>query len=129
MYRIEADSGKNRLYVTLGQKNDCDELSVMENLKKELSKLTPGFTVLTDFSAFLPVRQDDAQLITKAQEILIRKGMGMSARVVNSAVVKMQVERRARETDFPSRTVETVEEAEIFLDAWQAGLGKKPARR
>lgn len=129
MYRIEADSGKNRLYVTLGQKNDGDELSVMENLKKELSKLTPGFTVLTDFSAFLPVRQDDAQLITKAQEILIRKGMGMSARVVNSAVVKMQVERRARETDFPSRTVETVEEAEIFLDAWQAGLGKKPARR
>lgn len=129
MYYIKADSGKNRLYITLGPKSDGDELSVMENLAKELSKLTPGFTVLSDFSEFLPVKQDDARLITKAQELLIRKGMGMSARVVNSAVVKMQVERRARETDFPSRTVETVEEAEIFLDAWQEGLGKKPARR
>jgi len=129
MYSIEADPGKNRLYITLGPKNDGDELSVMTSLNKELKKLTPGFTVLTDFSAFLPVRQDDARLITSAQETLLKKGMGMSARVVNSAVVRMQVERRARETDFPSRTVETVEEAEIFLDAWQEGLGKNPSRR
>lgn len=128
MYYIEADIEKNRLYIKLGPKNDGDLLTIMEVLRQELKKLFPGFTVLTDFSEFIPVRQEDAQFISKAQETLVKRGMGMSARVVNSAIVKMQVERRAKETNFPARTVTSVEEAEAFLDAWQEGIWKNHVR-
>lgn len=128
MYYIEADTDRNRLYIKIGPKSEGDENSILNELRRELQKLTPGFTLLSDFSDFIPVRQGEAQLITKAQEALLRKGMGMSARVVNSAIVRMQVERRAKETDFPSRTVSTLMEAEEFLDAWQAGLVKKTTR-
>jgi len=129
MYYIEADTVKNRLYIRLGKKSDGDETSLMQELNSELQKLTPGFTVLSDLSDFVPVSQDDAQLIVKAQEAMMKRGMGMSARVVNSAIVRMQVERRARETAFPARTVTTVDEAETFLNAWQAGLVKKHIRQ
>jgi hypothetical protein len=90
MYYIEADTVKNRLYVKLGPKHDGDETSLMRELSRELQKLTPGFTVLSDLSDFIPVSQDDAQLIAKAQESMMKRGMGMSARVVNSAIVRMQ---------------------------------------
>lgn len=129
MYFIEADENKNRLYLRLGTKSEGDVETFIRVLKDEISKLTPGFTVLTDLSDYMPLRQVDAQFIITAQEIMIKKGMGMSARVANSAVVKMQMERRAKETEYPARTVSTIVEAEAFLDAWQAGIVKKSTGR
>ncbi|MFP4474171.1 MAG: hypothetical protein ACLFOY_01340 [Desulfatibacillaceae bacterium] len=118
MYIVRSDPAKNRLYMKIGKVTREEVDNLVADIRVERKKLVKGYTVLTDLTEFQPVSQSTARMIKKAQQVLIMGGMGKAARVVTSAVTRLQFERRDREVGYNAETVSTVEEGERFLDRW-----------
>jgi hypothetical protein len=124
MFSIHADKQKNRLYIKLGVPDPEDEKIILSVLHREINKLLPGFTVLSDLTGFVPVNQELAQIILQAQEAMVERGAGFGVRVVASSVVRLQMERRAKSSGINSITASSLDEAEKLLDEYQ-GLRKR----
>ena len=116
---IRVNPERNRVYLKLvGLFSDEEAQLAANEIIVAFSKMLPGFTCVTDISAFRPLTQDGVKEIRRAAEA--GRGLGMSAtvRVLGaSAVAAQQFARSAVEVGFVALTAATVEEADAMLDA------------
>ncbi|MFP4474170.1 MAG: hypothetical protein ACLFOY_01335 [Desulfatibacillaceae bacterium] len=118
MRTVFADVDKNRLYIRIGR-SGAAPIPDLLSLRREVRRLYPGFTVLTDLTGYTPVGQKEAEQIVRLQRFLIDAGMGMAVRVAPSAVARLQFERRARRSGFRAVSASRLEDGERFLDQWE----------
>lgn len=86
MIKFEADTEKNRLYITLSGKVDEKEAEdSMLFVVKEVHKLKPGFDVITDFSGLESADNNTRKALRGAMDYLSLHGVGRVVRIVGGA--------------------------------------------
>ncbi len=97
MYKIEQ---KNYGYkLTFEGRIDNDEMSQwVEDSKSKLTSAPSKFSVMVDMRNLKPLLQEAQETMASGQKLYKQAGMERSAVVVNSAVLKMQFNRLAKES-------------------------------
>ena len=119
MFKVNSDSSKNRLYITL---EDLDR-SVIEPILKDLSKnvgtLSPGFTCLVDIRKMgYKEHAKGAEYIEIIQGALSDAGMKKVVRVVDKDNLSTQdvMNQKSELSGYLGESAESIEEAEKILD-------------
>ncbi|WP_128476413.1 hypothetical protein [Halorussus pelagicus] len=117
-FDIEADESANRLHMELrGSLSEAEAASAIERVEAEAAKLSPGFDVINDISAFKPLSQDVADIIAEGKEALTVRDAAALVRVTgDSALGDMQFSRVGGDEGYEVTKAETVAEAEAKLD-------------
>jgi hypothetical protein len=120
-YDIYIDKSKNRLYYTV--KGYWEDVSLVpenrNDLAKASAKLTEGFDILSDLTDMKPPPTEVAELHMKMQKMLIEKGLSKTAEVMDHAVLKIALQRYARESKMDVQAFGSVGEAEVWLDSFK----------
>ena len=116
--KIQANTAKNRLYISLnGFMNDTEVETAVNLVMAETKKLKSGFTIINDISTFKPTTQKGAEAIAKLQLFMKQSGVSKTIRVVGpGAASAMQFNRVSKTTSIGVNEVETIEDAEKVLD-------------
>ncbi len=119
-YEYYVDKNKNRYYSKLiGFWQKASEVpNYLDDHKKALDLLSPGFTLLVDNRDAKPPTQECMDLHLKALEMSNNKGVGRTAFIVAQLVVKFAGDRALRESGMEemSRQFNDINEAEDWLD-------------
>ena len=119
MYEVTINQQKNRLYFTLKGFLPTDEIkrATEENIR-QMERLAPGFTVISNIAEFSAANAEGAEYISKMQGEAARLGVRKVVRVVKSAVSSLQFKRTQRlaGANYEAVDVYSVEEAERLLD-------------
>lgn len=117
IYKVYADTAKNRLYVILrGFLPDATLEVASKEAIKEIDKLKPGCDVISDISTFKPATTKGADDIKKVQQHLAAHKPGRVIRVVGSeALAEMQMARLSKEAGYVADAAITVADAEKLL--------------
>ena len=125
MYKVHADTARNRLYITLSgfmaleEAKQCGDETIAAT-----RKLKTGYDVITDITDFKPGTQEVAKDIERVQAHFLKSGAKRGVRVVGgNAASSMQFARVAKQAGFESCNVATLPEAEKLLDAERAASG------
>ena len=119
MFKVHADTVRNRLYITLvgffaiEEAKQCGDETIAAT-----RKLKPGYDVVTDITEFKPGSQDVAKDIERVQMHFKISGARQGVRVVGSnAPTSMQFARVGKSAGFEATNVATMAEAEKLLDS------------
>lgn len=119
-YETFVDTEKNRLYSIYRGfwKSKSDFPNYIEETKRAMSFLTPGFTSLVDLREMKIPAPEVAELLVEAQKISAEAGFSRGARILDGAIVKIAAGRVTRESEAEEkvRTFDNWEEAEAWLD-------------
>jgi hypothetical protein len=116
-YLHEADSAKNRGYITLyGTWTSVREVpEVLQDVEKLCTALRPGFSILCDFRESKATALPD--IFQKASEILVTAGMKRFAALhERETFMQTQMAKASRDGNFPGRVFYDRDEAEAWLD-------------
>jgi hypothetical protein len=119
MFKVHAETGRNRLYLTLSGFFTAEESKACgDQTVAATAKLKAGYDVITDISNFKPGTQEVAKDIERVQAHFKSTGARRGVRVVGgNAASSMQFARLATQAGFTSCNVATMDEAEKLLDA------------
>ena len=119
-YEIYVDRDKNRLYSKLKGfwQKASDVPNYLDDNKKSLDRLSPGFTLLVDNREVKPPPQEIMDLHVKAVEACNKAGIGKTALIVSQMLVKFAGGKALREggIEEKSRQFKDPKEAEDWLD-------------
>jgi len=79
---VKVDKKLNRLIITLTAKNRDELARVIEAVKTAASELEPDLTCLTDFRNVWDLLLENGDLLNKAQQHLLKVGIGKAVRVL-----------------------------------------------
>jgi hypothetical protein len=117
MYDVKSNALKNRLYITVDGTIGKSEIeSYKSNIKKNVATLKSGFTTLIDLTKASVFDQDSMMQLQGTKEIAIASGMKKSAMVVESAILKMQMNRNFKDVGPQDKAFTDLDEAEKFLN-------------
>ena len=117
MFDVRVDTAKNRIYIRLaGFMEDAELDQAAAAVRREGSRLKPGFGVVNDISEFKPASAEGAQKIAAAQKYMAERGMGTVVRIA-SALSNLQFQRTAKGAGYKGLTASSVTEADALLDA------------
>jgi hypothetical protein len=116
---VSANIKKQRVYITLHgiiPKKEAERLYT--DIRFCVSDLEPGFSVVTDLTRCRIGHLSAVGTFTKIMEFLLAKQVGQIVRIVGQAkVVYLQMLRLMdKKRGYEPKYVETLEEAEAFLD-------------
>lgn len=118
MYKIRADVGLNRLYVTLSGFLSAEEtVDIKQDIIVEVSKLSPGFDVINDISLFRLGLDETASVLNEIVDFLIAKKVNRVVRVVGASragMIQFATATKKHESYSPV-FVPTMAEAEEYL--------------
>lgn len=121
MFRVTSDPERNRLYITLaGHLEGVERLEVTKAIMAEAAKLDPRFDVVTDITALHASDQEGFKDLLRARSALKLKGVGHVIRVVKIPLSRIQMERVSEAAGYQDESVDSVEEADLRLDALKA---------
>lgn len=116
MYLVRADQQKNRLYITVEGAIKADEISEYSaKVQQSAESLKPGFTALLDLrraAVLSPAALEDHK---QAKERAVKAGLSKSAFVLESPVIKMQMNRVFKEVGPQDMAFTDIAEAEEYL--------------
>lgn len=120
---IRADSGKNRLYISLSGFFSGAELEpTLAKIRSELECLHPDFDVITDIRGFVPGTPKAAEAMKVAGELVKERGRRRAVRVTGGLVTGLMQFKRMMgsvfEEDETVRYAGSTEEADTILDEW-----------
>jgi len=117
MYEIKADTLKNRLYVMVEGTIAFNEIEAYNTtMKKVVATLKPGLTALLDLRKTSVFDQESMKQLQGTKEIAIAAGLKKSAMVVESATLKMQMNRNYKDAGPQDKAFNDIGEAEQFLN-------------
>jgi len=118
-YSLSVSTSKNRAYLRLigFWRNAGVVPEYLNDWKKALSDLKPGFSILTDASEMKTHPQDVKMLHAEAQKLVLAAGLAKVAEIIKNDVTEYQLDSLAQSTNFPKRSFKTAEEAETWLDS------------
>ena len=120
MHEIRTDQDMNRLYVTIGEIEDQNEMqAIVAEIKTAVEDLKPGFTCLTDLRNYEVGEEEDEKYIYEGQEVMVNAGLSKVVRVVKKfgALGHFQFDKSSVELGYHAQNVNTIEEAEEILNA------------
>ncbi|TXK82604.1 hypothetical protein [Paenibacillus sp. N3.4] len=112
MFQITYDQVKNRVTVNVQSISMEEVESYLQEFKKVLTLVKPGFTGLTDLSGGKLFTQEVAVALGPLGELCVQKGLTKWAYYTGSAVSKMQMKRMFGDIVV---SFEKLEDAEAFL--------------
>lgn len=119
-YSIKADTTKNRIYYTIigTWKSPSDVPNYLEDIKKAIRQIKPGFTILTDLTHAKTAMPEMKKLHEQAQSILISAGLSNVAEVFpeKDYILKMQVDKISETTKMKKQAFGSRKDAEQWLD-------------
>ncbi|MCP3950784.1 MAG: hypothetical protein GY697_00980 [Desulfobacterales bacterium] len=83
MSSVKVDKKLNRLTITLAAANREELSKVVADIKAAASELEPDLTCLTDFRKIWTLLPVNIDLLGKAQQYLLKTGIGKAVRVLN----------------------------------------------
>lgn len=116
-YVIEVDEKKNRILFTMkGSWTSTKAVpNWLEDVKKALQLVRPGFTELVDWTAVGAIALTD--YIAAAQDLAMKAGLRKAARVYTSErFLKIQMDNLTEKTKFPVQSFFSHEDANAWLD-------------
>lgn len=117
MFEVKVNTLKNRLYVTVDGTITANELDAYRaSMKKNVTMLKSGFTALLDLRKTSVFDQDTMMQLQGTKEIAVAGGLSKSAMVVESATLKMQMNRNFKDVGPQDRAFNDIAEAEQFLN-------------
>lgn len=94
MYKVSYDTSKNRIYGELEGFLALDEAKKYNSeLMALIGKARPGFTAIFDIANLKVLPQEVTDEISSGKKYAVEKGLKKSALIMNSAILKMQVNR------------------------------------
>lgn len=123
LYELYVDPAKNRThYIFKGFWEKPEDLpNLVEDHKRAMSEVGPGFSSITDLSEMKTPSQEASQLLVEIKNIADKKGQGRVARVVDKAMMRILSKRVSRESEM-GKEVEhfgTYEEAVAWLNGFK----------
>lgn len=118
MYKLNYDGSKNRIYGTLEGFIKVEEAKqYTDELKKCIDGAKPGFTAIFNVAGIMVLSQDVTDIIAEGKKYAASKGLAKSALIMNSAILKMQVNRTMKDIgNSQEGYFDSVSQAEEFLD-------------
>lgn len=117
MFKVVADPEKNRLYITLSGHFEGDEKSeAAASVIKAVEKLQPGFDVINDISDAMPTDEGGLDEIYRVRHFLFSKGVRHVIRITKLKLTGLQLDRVARPDGYTVTAVDSMEQAERFLE-------------
>ncbi len=117
MFDVKANTLKNRLYISIEGTVAGNEVeNYKSGIKKNVAMLKPGFTALMDLRKCAVFDQEVMNQLQGAKEIAVGGGLTRSAMVVESAVLKMQMNRNFKDVGPQDKAFTELDEAEQFLN-------------
>lgn len=118
-YSLAVSASKNRAYLKLigFWRNAGAVPEYLNDWKKALEDLKPGFSILTDASEMNTHPQDVKMLHAEAQKMVMVAGLAKVAEIIKNDITEYQLDSLAQSTNFPKRNFKTAEEAEAWLDS------------
>jgi len=113
MFSVRTDQKKNRIYVTLGDIGTNEGTKIYNALALKLKELKPGFSGVSDISAFKIADPNEGRWAKKIFDLLLAAKIGNSARVTG---LKGEIKQETGEHGQPVFIVETLEQADKVLD-------------
>jgi hypothetical protein len=119
MYNINADTQRNRLYITLVGFFSAEEIKKCgDETIAATRKLKSGYDVITDITQFKPGTAEVAKDIERVQTHFAQSGARQGVRVVGqNSSSNMQFSRVGKIAGYQSTAVTTLQEAEAFLNS------------
>ncbi|MHB8065596.1 MAG: hypothetical protein ACYDG2_23760 [Ruminiclostridium sp.] len=117
MYDVKANTLKNRLYITVKGTIGRSEVEDYKlAVKKNVAVLKSSFTALMDLRKSAVFDQESMAQLQGTKEIAVAAGLTRSAMVVESAIVKMQMNRNFKDVGPQDKAFTDLDEAEKFLN-------------
>jgi hypothetical protein len=119
MYKVDSDTDKNRLYITLEALETEDVKPILNDLTQCISKLKSGFTCLVDIRKMkFDPKTKGAEYVEIIQGALADSGIGNVVRVVNKEDINhhLRMDEQSISLGYKAKPVYSIEEAEMILD-------------
>ena len=117
MWKITYDKNKNRITIDFKTTLLLEEMTEYSaDVKKAVDRTTPGFTLLVNLIGTEIIAQEVDDACIHLRDYLVLKGIKNTATVVDSAIVRMQMNRTL--VPINSNTFLTIKDAERFLDKY-----------
>ncbi|MGD8368346.1 MAG: hypothetical protein PVG78_11925 [Desulfobacterales bacterium] len=119
MYEIRADTGKNRLYINVGESNGDGMSSFVGDVDRACRQLGAGFTCLIHFMPGILLHRREEDLIFRLQNILRSYGVQKTVyvRPEGSVLGRFQLEMLHIHSDCPGKNACSLEEGEAILNS------------
>lgn len=117
-YELAVSTAKNRAYLKIiGFWRDPEQVpDYINDWKKTVAGLKPGFTLLTDAREMKIHPGAVRALHEEAQNLIIEAGVKRVAELQKNKPAEMQLDGVSKETKMPKRNFNDQEEAEHWLD-------------
>lgn len=118
-YEISVDEDKNRIYLAVKGfwANPSAAPNYVEDIEKASTAVSEGFTIVADLTDMVIPPPEVGKVHEKAQVALVNAGLSRTAEVLpEEAVLKMAVDRYAKESQMTKAVFKSREEAEAWLD-------------
>jgi hypothetical protein len=120
-YDIDVDQGKNRMYFyPKGTWNRISDVpDYINDLKKCVKMLRPGFDIISDGTHFAAPTQEISGLIMEGTTLMRELGQKKAAIIVTTSILKLILERHKDEMEqekLETKYFDSMTEAEKWLD-------------
>lgn len=94
-YEVSVDQGKNRVFFSLiGFWENANVVpDLYDDCMKAVDKVKPGYTILANLKDFKTPPPEVIKLTAKVQESLVKRGASKSAEVLDSMLVKYNMDK------------------------------------
>ena len=118
-YELSVSKAKNRAYLRIigFWRNPEQVPTYLEDWKKAIAALQPGFTLLTDAREMKIHPAAVRKVHEEAQQLVMNGGLSKVAELQLDKIAEMQLDGVAKDTKFPKRNFNDPKEAERWLDA------------
>lgn len=117
-YKLSVSKAKNRAYLNIiGFWRNPEEVSEYVNdWKKTIAALSPGFTLLTDVREMKIHPASVRGLHEEAQTLIVKAGVRKVAEIQADKITEMQLDGVSKDTKMPKKNFNDPAKAEQWLD-------------
>lgn len=118
-YELSVSKPKNRAYLRIigFWRNPEQVADYLEDWRKTVAVLKPGFTLLTDAREMKIHPASVRKVHEEAQAFIIKNGLLKVAELQLDKIAEMQLDGVSSDTNMPKKNFNNPEEAERWLDA------------
>jgi hypothetical protein len=117
-YDLSVSSTQNRAFLTIKGfwRNPEQVPEYIEDWKKAIGELKPGFTLVTDARQMVIHPASVRPLHEQAQKLIINAGVARVAEIQKDKIAEMQLNGVSKDTQMPKKNFNDIAEAEKWLD-------------
>ena len=120
MHQVKTDVEKNRITITIGKLEDETEMQTLaRTVISECSRLTRGFTCITDLRKYEVQDEKFEDYVKQTQEAMVAAGLSRVVRVRRETGLlgHFQFDNVSMDVGYHADNVTSMEDAEKLLDA------------